>query len=291
MRLLNRSAGRVSRYRRGPVAGLLLLLLGLGLTGGLYQTFSPAQAAKSDTQAMKVEEGRKLFLVGCSFCHGQNGQGISTVDGKQLGPSLVGVGAAAVDFQVGTGRMPMAQPGAQAPRKKVVYTQDEIDAMAAYVASLGPGPAVPNAKDYSTDGLTEEERKQAIVRGGQIFLTNCTACHNFDGAGGAMPRGGYAVNLHSVEPRYIYEALLTGPQNMPSFSNGNLSPSEKRDVIAYITSMRDTPTYGGFSLGGLGPVAEGLFAWVVGIGGLVGFAIWIAAHSTRSSKKKDEVEA
>lgn len=291
MRLLNRSAGRVSRYRRGPVAGLLLLLLGLGLTGGLYQTFSPAQAAKSDTQAMKVEEGRKLFLVGCSFCHGQNGQGISTVDGKQLGPSLVGVGAAAVDFQVGTGRMPMAQPGAQAPRKKVVYDQDEIDAMAAYVASLGPGPSVPTSKDYSVNGLTEEERKQAIVRGGQIFLTNCTACHNFDGAGGAMPRGGYAVNLHSVEPRYIYEALLTGPQNMPSFSNGNLSPEEKRDVIAYITSMRDTPSYSGFTLGSLGPVSEGLFAWIVGIGGCVGFAIWIAAHSTRSTKKKGEVGA
>ena len=291
MRLLNRSAGRVSRYRRGPVAGLLLLLLGLGLTGGLYQTFSPAQAAKSDTQAMKVEEGRKLFLVGCSFCHGQNGQGISTVDGKQLGPSLVGVGAAAVDFQVGTGRMPMAQPGAQAPRKKVVYDQDEIDAMAAYVASLGPGPSVPTSKDYSVNGLTEEERKQAIVRGGQIFLTNCTACHNFDGAGGAMPRGGYAVNLHSVEPRYIYEALLTGPQNMPSFSNGNLSPEEKRDVIAYITSMRDTPSYSGFTLGSLGPVSEGLFAWVIGIGGCVGFAIWIAAHSTRSTKKKGEVGA
>ncbi|MBZ5734325.1 cytochrome c [Nocardioides sp. TRM66260-LWL] len=291
MRFLNRSAGRLSRYRRGPVAGLLLLLLGLGLTGGLYQAFSPAQAAKSDTQAMQVEKGRKLFLVGCSFCHGQNGQGISTIDGNQLGPSLVGVGAAAVDFQVGTGRMPMAQPGAQAPRKKVVYTQDEIDAMAAYVASLGPGPAVPAAKDYSVEGLTDAERQEAIVRGGQIFLTNCTACHNFDGAGGAMPRGGYAVNLHSVEPRYIYEALLTGPQNMPSFSNGNLSPEEKRDVIAYITSMRETPSYGGFTLGSLGPVAEGLFAWVVGIGGAVGFAVWIAAHSTRSTKKKAEVDA
>lgn len=286
MRLLNRSAGRLSRHRRGPLAGLLLLVVGLGLSGALYSAFSPAQAAKEDSASMQVEQGRKLFLVGCAFCHGQNGQGISTIDGNQLGPSLVGTGAAAVDFQVGTGRMPMAQPGAQAPRKKVVYTQEEIDQLAAYVASLGPGPSVPNASDYSLEGLTDEERQEAIVRGGQIFLTNCTACHNFAGSGGAMPRGGYAPRILGVEPRYIYEALLTGPQNMPSFSNGNLSPEEKRDVIAYIGSLKDDTDYGGFTLGSLGPVSEGLAAWLLGIGGLVGFAVWIAAHSTRSTKQK-----
>jgi ubiquinol-cytochrome c reductase cytochrome c subunit len=73
---------------------------------------------------------------------------------------------------------------------------------------------------------------------------------------------------------------------MDVFSNGNLSPEEKRDVIAYVQSMRDQPGYGGFGLGALGPVTEGLFAWVVGIGVLVGFAIWIAAHTTRTNKKK-----
>ncbi len=101
-----------------------------------------------------------------------------------------------------------------------------------------------------------------------------------------MPRGGYAPALHGVESKYIYEALLTGPQNMPSFSNGNISPDEKRDVIAYLKSLEDQPAYGGFGIGGLGPVSDGLIAWVVGIGGLVGFAIWIAAHTTRSKKKK-----
>ena len=111
-------------------------------------------------------------------------------------------------------------------------------------------------------------------------------CHNYAGSGGAMPRGGYAPKIRGVDPRYIYEALLTGPQNMPSFSNGNLSPEEKRDVIAYLGSLNDDTGYGGFSLGSLGPVSEGLFAWIVGIGGLVGFAVWIAAHSTRSVKKK-----
>jgi ubiquinol-cytochrome c reductase cytochrome c subunit len=288
VRLLNRSAGRLSRHRRGPLAGLALLLLGLLLTGSLYAAFAPAQAGQADTDAEQVAKGRELFLVGCSFCHGQNGEGVRTQNGNQIGPSLVGVGAAAVDFQVGTGRMPMTQPGAQAPDKPATYNDEEIAALAAYVASLGPGPAVPNEADYSIDGLSDDEREEAIVRGGQIFLTNCTACHNFEGAGGAMPRGGHAPKIRGVEPKYIYEAMLTGPQAMDNFSNGNLSPDEKRDVIAYLGSLEDTPEYGGFGLGGLGPVPEGLAAWLVGIGGLVGFAVWIAAHTTRSSKKKVE---
>jgi len=292
VRLLNRSAngwaGRISRHRRGPLAGLMVLLFGLILTGSLYAAFSPASAQQAQTSADEVAKGRQLFLVGCAFCHGQNGEGVLTEDGNQIGPSLVGVGAAAVDFQVGTGRMPMAQPGAQAPRKEVAYSDDEVAALAAYVASLGPGPSVPTEQDYSTQGLSADEREAAIVRGGQIFLTNCTACHNFEGAGGAMPRGGYAPKIRGVEPKYIYEAMLTGPQAMDTFSNGNLSPEEKRDVIAYLGSLNEAPGYGGFGLGGMGPVSEGLFAWLVGLGSLVGFAVWIAAHTTRSNKEKVE---
>ena len=286
MRLLNRSAGRLSRHRRGPLAGLAVVLLGLLMTGGLYTIFSPAQAGSAAASEEQIAQGRELFLVSCAFCHGQNGEGVRTQNGNQLGPSLVGVGAAAVDFQVGTGRMPMARPGAQVPRKPQTFNDDEVAALAAYVASLGPGPAIPDESDYSIAGLSDEERQQAITNGGQIFLTNCTACHNFEGSGGAMPRGGFAPQIRGVEPRYIYEALLTGPQNMPNFSNGNLSPDEKRDVIAYLDSVDEMPSYGGFGLGGLGPVAEGFAAWVFGIGSLVGVTIWIAAHTTRSTKKK-----
>ncbi len=289
MRLLNRSAGRLSRHRRGPVAGLVLILLGLVLSGSLYAAFAPAQAQQQEADEEQIAKGRELFLVGCSFCHGQNGEGVLTRDGdRALGPSLVGVGAAAVDFQVGTGRMPMAQPGAQAPRKKVLYTDEERAALAAYVASLGPGPAIPSSADYSTEGMSEAEKQEAVVRGGQIFLTNCTACHNFAGSGGAMPNGGYAPTLKDVPSRYVYEAMLTGPQNMPNFSNGNISPEDKRAVIAYLGSLEETPEYGGFGMGGLGPVSEGMFAWILGIGSCVGFAIWIAAHTTRSTKDKAE---
>jgi ubiquinol-cytochrome c reductase cytochrome c subunit len=287
VRLLNRSAGRLSRHRRGPLAGLVVLLLGLLLTGGLYTAFAPAQADQTGSSADQVAQGRKLFLVSCSFCHGQNGEGVRSQDGEhQLGPSLIGVGAAAVDFQVGTGRMPMSQPGAQVPNKPRAFSDEEVAALAAYVATLGPGPAIPTKSDYSLDGMTESQKQDAIARGGQIFLTNCTACHNFEGSGGAMPRGGYAPKIRGVDPKHIYEAMLTGPQNMPNFTNGNLSPDEKRDVIAYLGSLNQMKEYGGFGLGGLGPVSEGLAAWLVGLGLCVAFAVWIAAHTTRSSKKK-----
>nr|WP_162598628.1 cytochrome c [Nocardioides gilvus] len=260
------------------------------MTGGLYTAFSPATAQETKTDAELIQQGRELFLVGCSSCHGKNGEGVSTQrEGQIKGPSLVGVGAAAVDFQVDTGRMPMARPEQQAPRKEVLYNDEEIAAMAAFVASLGPGPAIPSPEDYSIDDLSEEERVAAVARGSQIFLTNCTACHNFNGQGGAMPEGGYAPSLKGVESKHIYQAMLTGPQSMDNFSNGNLSPEQKRDVIAYLRAIEDQPEYGGFTLGGLGPVSEGLFGWLIGIGGLVGFAVWIAAHTTRSTK--DKVEA
>ena len=147
-----------------------------------------------------------------------------------------------------------------------------------------------NLASHVFQGRTSEtEREEAISRGGQIFLTNCTACHNFNGSGGAMPRGGYAPSLHGVEDKYIFMAMLTGPQAMDNFSNGNLSVEEKRDIIAYLQSLQDNPDYGGFGMGGIGPVSEGLFAWLVGIGSLVGVAVWIAAHTARTSKQKAEL--
>ncbi len=291
MRFLNRSAGRISRHRRGPLAGLLVLVLGLLLTGGLYSALAPAQADSTQSQEALVEEGRELFLVGCAFCHGANGEGVLTQGGTQYGPPLTDVGAAAVDFQVGTGRMPMAQPGAQAVRKEPVYNEEETAALAAFVASLGTGPAIPDEELYSTAGMDEDELEELVARGGQIFLANCTACHNYEGSGGAMPRGGFAPKIRGVEPKYIYEAMLTGPQSMDTFSDGNIPPEDKKAVIAYLESLDEQPDLGGFTFGGLGPVSDGITAWLVGIGSLVGFAVWIAAHTTRTSRKKGKAEA
>jgi ubiquinol-cytochrome c reductase cytochrome c subunit len=259
----------------------VVLLMGLLFTGGAYAVLSPASATDelASDQAL-VKQGRELFLVGCASCHGRNAEGVVAADGTQYGPSLVGVGAAAVDFQVSTGRMPMARPGAQAQKKPPVYNEEETRALAAYVASLGPGPAIPEEEKYSVADVDNE----AVVRGGEFFRTNCTACHNFAGSGGALPGGKYAPPLKGVSEKHLYEAMLTGPQQMPVFSDDVLKPEEKRDVIAYLKSIEEAPNPGGFGMGAFGPVSEGLFAWIVGIGGLVGFAVWIAAHTTRSKK-------
>ncbi|MEU0227827.1 c-type cytochrome [Streptomyces sp. NPDC006284] len=266
---------KLSARRRHPLAALVVLLLALACTGGLYAAFAPASKAQADetAQSLAIEEGKKLYAVGCASCHGTGGQG--TTDG----PSLVGVGAAAVDFQVGTGRMPAQQPGAQVPDKPNIYSQAEIDQLAAFVASLGAGPAVPSEEKYGPEGAD-------IAKGGELFRNNCAQCHNFTGKGGALTHGKYAPSLEDVDPKHIYEAMQTGPQNMPSFPDTTMSEQNKKDIIAYLHAVNsdDTENPGGLSLGGLGPVSEGLFAWVFGLGALIAVAVWVAARTAKAKK-------
>ena len=270
----------LSTKRRHPLAGVVVVLLGLCLLGGLYSLLAP-HAADADTASEDlVAEGRQLFLVGCASCHGLNGEGVLTSSGTNYGPSLIGVGAAAVDFQVGTGRMPMAQNSEQAPDKPVVYNEHEIEALAAYVASLGPGPSIPGEEYTDATGASAEE----IARGGEFFRTNCTACHNSGGTGGALPDGRWAPAIDDVEGVYIYEAMITGPQQMPVFSDEVITPDDKRAIIAYIQALRDQPEYGGHPLGKLGPVSEGAAAWVIGMGSLVLASVWIGTQGVRAKK-------
>lgn len=256
--------------RRHPAAIALLILVGLLITGGAYSFIAPKDAnASAAVATASVDEGQKLFLGNCASCHGTNAQGTAS------GPSLVGVGAAAVDFQVGTGRMPMAKPAVQAPRSEVKFDEDEIASLAAYVASLGPGPAVPDEKSTAVLQPGTEENNRAIAEGGEIFRVNCAMCHNFAGAGGALTRGKFAPGLEGVEPKHIYEAMVTGPQSMPVFSDTNLDPAAKQKVISYLKAQEEATNVGGLTLGNLGPVSEGLFAWVFMLGILIGAAVWL----------------
>ncbi|MFE9447787.1 c-type cytochrome [Streptomyces sp. NPDC006739] len=267
---------KLSARRRHPLAALVVLLLALACTGGLYAAFAPASKAQADetSQSLTIEEGKKLYSVGCASCHGTGGQGSSD------GPSLVGVGAAAVDFQVATGRMPAAtSQGPQVPKKKNIYTQAEIDQIAAYVASLGAGPQVPTKDQYGPMGAD-------VAKGGELFRTNCAQCHNFVGKGGALTKGKFAPDLSGVDPKHIYEAMQTGPQNMPSFPDTTLSEKNKKDIIAYLNAVNgdETVNPGGLDLGGLGPVSEGLFAWIFGLGALIAVAVWVAARTAKAKK-------
>lgn len=257
---------RLSRYRRHKAAGpalLIFALLAIGTTFNIASATTTTQTTKADRSAL-IEEGRQIFLKGCSSCHGLN------LEGGVIAPSLVGVGAASVDFQVGTGRMPLADMSQQAARKDPLYTPAETAALAAYVASLAPGPEIPTEEqlNYERDGSTAE--------GGELFRTNCAMCHNFAGQGGALTQGKYAPTLMGVEPKHIYEAMVTGPQAMPVFSDKTITVDEKLSIIKWIKAAEAEPNLGGASLGRVGPVTEGLLVWTFGLGILIGVAVWLA---------------
>ena len=256
----------INARRRRPVAGYAALLLGLVVVGLVYGAFTrqggTAQAsapARSD-----IAVGKALFDANCSSCHGLDAQGTDQA------PSLIGAGAAAVYFQMSTGRMPAKEVGAENERKPTLFTAAAIYAIADYVASLGGGPAIPTADQVSTEGAD-------TALGSQLFSANCAQCHGFAGAGGALTYGKDAPPMTQATPTQIYTAMLTGPEAMPVFSDGAISPQGKRDIIAFITQTRTEPNPGGFSLGRTGPITEGLVIFLGGMGFLVIIALWITA--------------
>ncbi|HEY3572257.1 MAG TPA: c-type cytochrome [Arthrobacter sp.] len=259
----------LSQKRRHPLAAIALLLMGLLLTGGLYAvatTVNEAKASTAEFTASDTQEGQKLFEANCATCHGMG------ASGTQDGPSLVGVGAAAVDFQVGTGRMPMQMNGPQAYKKPAQFNDTQTHQLAAYVASLGAGPAIP-AEEYL-------DEKGDAAKGGELFRTNCAMCHNAAAAGGALTRGKFAPALADVTGKHIYEAMATGPQNMPVFSDSNITPEGKRDIITFLKQIEANGSPGGADLGALGPVSEGLFVWIAGLGVIIAFTIWLTSRTS-----------
>ncbi|MBV7281681.1 c-type cytochrome [Corynebacterium sp. TAE3-ERU30] len=274
---------RTRRKARRSVAGALALTVGLTGAGLLAHALTPdaqvATAQKDD--AALIQEGKDIYDVACITCHGTNLQG---VEGR--GPSLIGVGEGAVYFQVHSGRMPMLRNEAQAQRKTPRYNEHQALALAAYVDANGGGPGLVKNEDGTIameslrgshyDGTIDPAD---VARGGELFRLNCASCHNFTGRGGALSSGKYAPVLDPANEQEIYQAMLTGPQNMPKFSDRQLSLDEKKDIIAYIKSTKETPSPGGWSLGGLGPVAEGMFMWLAGMAALIAAALWIGSRS------------
>jgi ubiquinol-cytochrome c reductase cytochrome c subunit len=268
----------ITAWRRRPWAGYAVVLAALAIIGAVYAGAAPrtdrAQASDVKASQQDVAAGRQLFNQNCSSCHGPNAEGTRTA------PSLIGVGAASVDFQVSTGRMPAMNPGAQIPRKKRVLNDEQTRQVAAYIASLGGGPAVPSA-----DQVDPAHADSGV--GGKLFRANCAQCHNFAGSGGALTGGKYAPSLDKATPTQIYEAMITGPQAMPVFNDTTLTPEDKRAIIAYVTQTRAEPNPGGSGLGRVGPVAEGLAGWLVGIGLIVVAAMWITAKKPKKKLQDD----
>ncbi len=261
--------GWITARRRHPAAGYAVVLLGLLVVAAVYSAVTGGGGAASAASPQggpqaQINAGRALFLQDCSSCHGLEAQG--TVNA----PSLIGVGAAAVDFQVSTGRMPARGPDAEEPRKPVVLTTQQIHDLAGYIQSLAGGPTIPTPAQVDTAGAD-------IALGQSLFTADCAQCHNFVGAGGALTYGKYAPPLTASTPTQIYEAMQTGPEAMPVFNDTTITPSEKRDIIAYVTETRTQPNPGGFSLGRVGPVTEGLIAFLGLLFFMVAAAMWITA--------------
>jgi ubiquinol-cytochrome c reductase cytochrome c subunit len=269
--------GARTRFRR-RLAGAMALGIGLVAAGGVYVAAAPAPqvAHAQEADAALLAQGEQLYNNACITCHGSNLQGVT-----DRGPSLIGVGDAATYFQVATGRMPLARQEAQAIRKPprpefdpaTEQGQANLDALGAFIQANGGGPVTPAERG---DALRGED----VARGGELFRLNCASCHNFTGRGGALSSGKFAPHLDDASEVEIYTAMLSGPQNMPKFSDRQLTPEEKRDIIAYVESVSsDVASPGGNPLGGIGPTAEGLIVFIVGLTGLIGFALWLGAKS------------
>lgn len=221
------------------------------------------EAGSADPDAEIVTQGEELFRTSCVSCHGDDAVGTDRA------PTLIGVGAAAADFQLRTGRMPAAGTDGQQPGKPVAFDDDDIEALVAYVADLGDGPPIPDVDQQAGD----------LSEGGELFRANCAACHNAAGIGGALSYGARAPSLLETEPVQIAEAIRTGPNQMPVFGPDTFDDAQVDSIVRHVReTLADGATPGGFALGGAGPVTEGLVAILFGLTVMVLCTRWITSR-------------
>jgi ubiquinol-cytochrome c reductase cytochrome c subunit len=206
-----------------------------------------------------VDWGEQLFGANCVTCHGPNGGGITAPvhgagDEEGLGPSLRGVGARAADFYLRTGYMPLDDVHKEPHRSRVLFSKGELAALVAYVASLGGGPLVPHP----------HPERGNLADGQQLFTEHCAGCHQIDAQGGYVTNA-VAPALDQASPVEIAEAVRTGPYLMPRFSGKQISAAELDSIVRYVLYAKHPDDRGGWALGHVGPVPEGLVAWFVGI--------------------------
>ena len=259
--------------RRGSLrrraASVAVLIGALTTVGGGYALLAPSSGADDTaSSSADIEHGRQLYNTSCITCHGANLQGV-----KDRGPTLIGVGSAAAYFQVSTGRMPAPAQGALELRKTPKFTEAQTLQIAAFIQSQGGGPQVPAA------GTNLRAPSDQMANGGELFRLNCASCHGATAHGAPLSAGKVAPALAEATDTQIYTAMLSGPENMPVFSNNQITPDQKRQIISYIQYLKAAKDPGGASLGRIGPVAEGLLIWTAGLGVLMVTILWIGARS------------
>ena len=240
--------------------GGTVLLVVAGLISVLVTALHPAAAIEAPGTDGDIQRGHELYTPGCSSCHGLH------AEGTRRAPPLLGVGAASVDFWVSSGRMPLKTGGRQAVRKPPEYDRKQIDDLIAYVTSLDPGgPPVPELDLARAD----------LVEGGELFRSNCAACHGAVAIGGALASGRQAPPLRPASAVQAAEAIRIGPGAMPSFGPDTFTHDQLEAVVRYVESLDHPDDPGGSGLGHAGPIPEGFVGWLVGLGALLLACFWI----------------
>jgi ubiquinol-cytochrome c reductase cytochrome c subunit len=252
-----RSPGRARRLFRAASAALAFL----ALAGALNLLVAGPTLAQEDDAAeqAKIQRGADLFGARCAICHGADGRGIAPADQpNSWGPNIQGLGAAAFDFVIRTGRMPLEDPSDPVVHQEQKLTDPEREAIVAYARTLpGGGPDVPDVGDWE---------QAELARGLELFTSNCAACHGPTAAGIAVGQQDVSSNLDQATPLEIAEAIRTGPGVMPLFGEDVIDDEELESIVHWVVDLRERESPGGLSIGRSGPVTEGLVAWVVGIG-------------------------
>jgi ubiquinol-cytochrome c reductase cytochrome c subunit len=260
-----RRVGRVGRARP-----LVTIVACLAATAVLVAA-APGSAERLPTQADAgpdpelVAEGRRLYLSSCVTCHGADGQGLDAPNGAERGPSLTDAGEAGAYYWLTTGRMPLANPGDTPMRKDPAFDDAEIEALVAFVASLGDGPELP--------GIDVE--RGDLAEGGVLYRENCQACHSATGSGGALSYGRAAPSLAAPTPEQVGAAVRHGPGPMPQFGPEILPLEDLNSIARYVEYLEEPDDRGGLALGRLGPIPEGFMVWVGGLGTLLVAAFWM----------------
>jgi ubiquinol-cytochrome c reductase cytochrome c subunit len=242
---------------------LAAIVVGVASMGGDETTAAP--------EPLPVD-GPALYDAQCAACHATDGTGI-----EDRGPPLTHEGAAAADFVLRTGRMPLPHPHMEAERGPTRYTEDEIVALVEHVASFGDGPPIPDVDAARGD----------LASGARLFQLNCAACHVASGAGAAIGGGRNAPDLMQSTATEIGEAVRVGPGAMPVF--GTLSDADVDDLAAYIQQLQDQKTTNPDDFGGAGPVAEGLAAWLLALLPLIALTRWIGQPHEGRDEPVEEV--
>jgi ubiquinol-cytochrome c reductase cytochrome c subunit len=277
-------------WRRLLLSAALLVsasFLGVFVLGGGRGDASRAGSAGVSSAALTSQEattaagqlaaGRTLFVENCSSCHGIG------AEGGNRAPPLLGVGAATVDLWLSSGWMPLAEPTAEPQPKPAKFPRAQVLEIVRYVTSLVPSSANPGIPFKLNIAHAD------VAEGFSLFALNCAPCHTITGAGDALADGIYAPPLHGVTKTMVWEAIRTGPGNMPRFGPGTISPAQVVDIVGYVVKNIQHPTSpGGLSLGGVGPVAEGFVGLFVGVGLCMLAALWVGDRAETEEEEGHE---